>query len=98
MLSVEDKPEAALAYGRWLLAEGRAEDAAVIAEAALTEGPRFDLYELRALEALNGLEELWRDANRALGVVPLRSGAAIYNAGMRSPDPDWTLVLARIAR
>jgi hypothetical protein len=97
ILSARDKPEAALAYARWLLKRERFTDALIITEAALTEGPRFDLYELRAFETLTGLERVWSDAHAAAGLVPLRSSTDIYNGGLaNATEADWTSVLARL--
>jgi hypothetical protein len=97
ILSARDKPEAALAYAEWLLARRRGADALIVTEAALTEGPRFDLYELRALSTLEGLEAVWRNGHALLGGAPLRDSASVYNAGLENPvDMDWNDVLARI--
>jgi hypothetical protein len=97
ILSARDKPEAAVKYAQWLLSKGRAADALIIVEAALSEGPRFDLYELRAYSTLTELESLWRKGHDALGVVPIRDSAEVYNAGLgTSTEMDWKAVFARI--
>jgi hypothetical protein len=98
ILSARDKPEAAVAYAQWLLSKHRAADALIIIEAALSEGPRFDLYELRAYSTLTTLEQLWRKGHVALGITPIRDSAEIYNAGLgTSTEMDWKAVFARIA-
>jgi hypothetical protein len=97
ILSARDKPEAAVKYAEWLLSHRRAADALIIVEAALSEGPRFDLYELRAFSTLTSLEQLWRKGHVALGVTP-RDSAEVYNAGLgTSTKMDWKSVFARIA-
>lgn len=97
ILSARDKPEAALVYAQWLLARRRGADALIVTEAALTEGPRFDLYELRAYSTLEGLEAVWREGHALLGVTSLRDSASVYNAGLANPTAmDWNDVLDRI--
>jgi hypothetical protein len=97
ILSARDKPEAALVYAQWLLTKRRAADALIVTEAALTEGPRFDLYELRAFSTLEGLQAVWRKGHAMLGVTPTRDSASVYNAGLENPtDMDWNEVLDRI--
>jgi hypothetical protein len=98
ILSANDKPEAAVKYAQWLLRNGRPADSLIIVEAALGEGPRFDLYELRAFSTLTTLEDLWRKGHDAMGVVPIRDSATVYNAGLgTATEMDWTAVFARIS-
>jgi len=51
-----DKPEIAVEYARWLISQKRFKDAKQIVYTALDEGPRFDLYELRAMSTLINLK------------------------------------------
>ncbi len=62
-----DKPEIAVEFARLLLEHDRLEDARLIIRAALEEGPRYDLYELRASSTHINLEELWKKVHNALG-------------------------------
>lgn len=92
----QDRPEVALKYGKWLLDHKRYADAALVTYTALHEGPRFDLYEMRALTTLSDLENLWGECHAALDKVPEKSGGEIYNEGLDKPDPDWGKVLQQI--
>ncbi len=91
-----DRPEAAVEYARWLLEQGRYEHAELVIYTALDEGPRFDLYEMRAMSALLNLEELWREVHRMTGAEKYRSSTDIYNEGLGKKDPDWKAVLDKI--
>lgn len=91
-----DKPEIAVEFARLLMAHRRYHDAQLIIRTALDEGPRYDLYELRAASAHSNLEELWKEVHEALGVKPDKSGPEVYNEGLRTPDPDWTVALKRL--
>ena len=84
ILSARDKPEAALAYARWLLKRERFTDALIVTEAALAEGPRFDLYELRAMTTLTG------SALLALAVSKGRLSAEAAWAAAHV-DEDWNI-------
>jgi uncharacterized protein HemY len=88
-----DKPEIAVEFARLLMAHKRCEDARLIIRTALEEGPRYDLYELRACSTHNNLEELWNEVHEMLGAKPDKHGAEIYNGGLSTPDPDWRQVL-----
>ena len=92
-----DKPEIAVEFARLLMAHERFEDARLIIRTALDEGPRYDLYELRACSTHNNLEELWRKVHEALGVKPDKHGAEIYNEGLNTPDPNWVEVLKQLS-
>lgn len=91
-----DRPEIALAYARWLFAHQRYADAALVTHTALDEGPRFDLYELRALTTLSDLEDLWVQCHTEQKKVAEKSGGQIYNEGLETPAPDWGKVLQQI--
>lgn len=91
-----DRPEAAIEYARWLIQRKRYEHAELIIYTALDEGPRFDLYEMRAMSALLNLEELWREVHRLMEAEKYRSSTDIYNEGLNKKDPDWKAVLGRI--
>lgn len=91
-----DRPEIALEYARWLFARKRYADAAIIARTGLEEGPRFDLYELRALTTLSDLEDMWHECHVHLAKVPEKKGGEIYNECLESPTPDWGNVLQQI--
>lgn len=84
-----DKPEIAVEFARLLMAHKRYQDARLIIRTALDEGPRYDLYELRACSTHNALEELWKKVHESLGETPAKHGAEIYNEGLKTPDPDW---------
>jgi len=91
-----DKPEIAVAFARLLMTHGRLEDARHIIRTALQEGPRYDLYEMRASSTHINLEELWKDVHEALGAKPDKHAAEIYNEGLQTPDPDWNAVLEQL--
>lgn len=91
-----DRPEIALTYARWLFARLRYAEAALVVHAALDEGPRFDLYELRALTTQADLEDLWSQCHTAMEKVAEKTGAQIYNEGLATPAPDWGKVLQQI--
>lgn len=92
-----DKPEIAVEFARLLIAHGRLQDAKLIVFAALDEGPRYDLYELRAASAHSNLEELWDEIHKKLGVTPEKDAATIYNEGLRTHAPDWKEVLKNLS-
>lgn len=60
---------------------GRYRDARLVVHTALSEGPRYDLYELRASSTHSNLETLWRELHEALGEMPAKSSVEIYNGG-----------------
>ena len=91
-----DKPEIAVEFARLLLSFGRNRDALLVIRTALEEGPRYDLYELRACSTHNALEELWVKAHEAAKIPLEKHGAEIYNEGLRTPDPDWREVLRQL--
>ncbi len=91
-----DKPEIAVEFARLLMAHERFEDARLVIRTALEEGPRYDLYEMRACSTHNSLEELWKKVHEALGEKPEKHGAEIYNEGLRMPDPEWKDVLQKL--
>jgi uncharacterized protein HemY len=92
-----DKPEIAVEFARLLIAHERYHDARLIVRTALDEGPRYDLYELRACSAHQNLEELWKKVHELLGEKPERTSVDIYNEGNRAPDPDWKEALGKLS-
>jgi hypothetical protein len=91
-----DRPEIGLKYALWLQGKARFADAAIIVKTALEEGPRFDLYESRALTTLAELEDLWIALHKALERVPEKSGGEIYNENLNAAPVDWAAVLQKI--
>jgi len=91
-----DKPEIAVEFARLLMAHERYHDAKLIVRTALEEGPRYDLYELRACSAHSNLEELWKKVHEALCEQPGKTGVDIYNEGLKTPDPDWREALGKL--
>ena len=91
-----DKPEIAVEFARLLMTHKRYNDARLIIRTALEEGPRYDLYELRAASAHSNLEELWAEVHHALAADPAEDAATVYNEGLKSPDPDWISVLRQL--
>ncbi len=83
-----DKPEIAVEFARLLISHRRYNDAILIVRTALEEGPRYDLYELRACTTHNALGDLWVEANRLAGKKPEKNSAEIYNERGK-PEPDW---------
>lgn len=92
-----DRPEIAVEFARLLIAHGRYHDARLIVRTALDEGPRYDLYEMRACSTDNNLSELWNKVHELLGEKPEKHSAEIYNEGLHTPDPDWKEVLSRLS-
>ena len=84
-----DKPEVAVGFARLLVSHGRLHDALLIVRTALEEGPRYDLYEMRASGTHLDLDRLWKEIHAALGVKPDQHSTAVYNEGLHTPDPDW---------
>ncbi len=91
-----DKPEIAVEFARLLMAHKRYHDAQLIIRTALQEGPRYDLYELRAASAHSSLEELWKKVHEAMEIKPDKHSADVYNEGLESPGPDWGAMLRRL--
>lgn len=91
-----DKPEIAVEFARLLMAHERFKDARLIIRTALEEGPRYDLYELRACSTHTNLEELWKEVHDALDEKPDKHSVDIYNEGIHTPDPDWVSVLKQM--
>lgn len=91
-----DKPEIAVEYARWLISQKRYRDAKQIVFTALDEGPRFDLYELRAMSTLINLEELWPEIHKLLGQLPEKSSVDIYNNGLSKSDTNWKSVIENL--
>jgi hypothetical protein len=91
-----DKPEIAVEFARLLMAHERFKDAQKVIRTALEEGPRYDLYELRAASTHSNLEELWKEVHEKLGTKPERTSVNIYNEGLKTPDPDWKAMLSTL--
>lgn len=91
-----DKPEIAVEYARWLVSQKRFEDAKQIVYTALDEGPRFDLYEMRAMSTLINLEELWPEIHKHLDQLPQKSSTDIYNDGLSKSDTNWKIVIENL--
>lgn len=91
-----DKPEIAVEFARLLMAHERFKDAQKVIRTALEEGPRYDLYELRAASTHSNLEELWKEVHEKLGREPERTSVNIYNEGLKTPDPDWKAMLSTL--
>jgi hypothetical protein len=91
-----DKPEIAVEFARLLMAHERYNDARLIIFTALDEGPRYDLYELRACSTHQNLERLWVEVHEALGETPEKNSAGIYNEGARKQDPNWHQALKQL--
>lgn len=88
--------EAARDYAAWLETQDRLEEALVILEAALREGPDFGSHgELSSVSLLDDLETAWGRIGRKLGRT-LPSGGRLYNEGLANPPHTvWQDVLAR---
>lgn len=93
-----DKPEIAVEFARWLMDHERYEDARLIVRTALEEGPRYDLYEIRACSAHSNLDELWKKVHELLGVKPEIYSAALYNENLNKPNPDWKQVIKKLKK
>lgn len=91
-----DRPEIAVEFARLLIAHERYHDARLIVRTALDEGPRYDLYEMRACSTDNNLGELWKKIHELLGEKPEKHSSEIYNDGIHTPDPDWKEVLSQL--
>ncbi len=84
-----DKPELAVQFARLLVALGRLHDARLIVRTALEEGPRYDLYEMRAYGTHTDLEALWKEIHEALGEAEEQSSVSIYNEWLHRGRPSW---------
>jgi uncharacterized protein HemY len=91
-----DKPEIAVEFARLLMAHERYLDAQLIVRTALEEGPRYDLYELRAASTHSNLDELWTAVHEALRITPDKDSTDLYNGNLDSPAPDWPAVLQKL--
>lgn len=91
-----DKPEIAVEFARLLIAHGRFRDARLVVRTALEEGPRYDLYEMRAFSTHQNLEKLWSEIHEALREKPEKGSATVYNEGLHTPDPDWRIELEKL--